>query len=70
MSSLSLKKKKKGKTPRAASVKMTCLCLLKTMGLMAGHVFLFVLVVRKLRHEFASHLESFSAALVPPTSAR
>ena len=38
-------------------------------GLMAGHVSLFALVVRKLRHEFASHLENFSAALVALTSA-
>ena len=50
-------------------MKITCLCLPKTVGLMAGHVSLFALVVRKLRYEFASHLENFSSALIAPTSA-
>lgn len=62
-------RKKKKKKSRAASDTMACLCLMNTVGLIAGHVPLFALAVRKLRHEFASHLENFSAALVAPTSA-
>ena len=69
MSPLSFQNNNNNNKSRAASVKMACLCLMKTVGLMAGHASLFALVVRKLRHEFASHLENFSAALVAPTSA-
>lgn len=49
--------------------KMTCFHPMKAVGLITGHVPLFALAVRKLRHEFASHLENFSAALVALTSA-